>query len=35
MQKPWMTKLIVNPSGSDPVWQWQIDAAAKQAATEQ
>ncbi len=35
MQKPWMTKLIVNPSGSDPVWQWQIDSAAKQAATKQ
>jgi hypothetical protein len=35
MYKPWLTNVVISPVTGDPVAQWTMDAAAKQAARGQ
>ncbi|RME76028.1 MAG: hypothetical protein D6784_06740 [Chloroflexi bacterium] len=32
LYKPWLTKVVVSPVSGDPIAEWEIDWAAKQAA---
>lgn len=35
LYKPWITKVVINPLGGDPIAQWRIDWEAKKAARGQ